>query len=90
MRTAWRSAVAAVTVVVLAGRVGQHEDHVHIARAVDGSVATVGAEVEAVRGLRARTSEVGVQALRDGLVATRDRVAVLHLDAAAEAAEPVR
>ena len=44
---------------------------------------------EAVRSAQGRLPEVGVRALRDGLVAVRDHGSVLDLYVAAESAKPV-
>jgi hypothetical protein len=76
--------------VLMIESVRKLEQDVEITESVDGRVSPVGADIQAMSGIGRGVPEIGVQSLRDPLVADRDRRRVLHLQFRAEDAKPVR
>ena len=78
-----------VTVVSGIERWRQFKDHVEVAKALNGGIASVRSHVEAVRGVRRGVPEVGVQTACDVPVAPGNGSNVVDLDVRTESTEPV-
>lgn len=61
-----------MVVVLMIDGIGQDEADVEIAEALGGGVAAVGADIEAVGGVRIGVPKIGVELASDALVAIRD------------------